>query len=286
MIPPEHVRRRIRWLVAVHLCLAASPLLWPLIPLERFLPALWAVYAVPIGGMLMLAFWVGLGTSRLAWRSAVGLAGSAYLALWPTAAAIVLGARQEPDMPLKWMEAYMTAAALYSIVVAVFGGMFLLMRCRWTLTRMELPTMPTQADRLRFSVLNLLVVTSLVAVVLMLVQSSRGDVSASSVSGPTWQSVATYALGFVIFSTNTLCAAQAALGKGSVPRNVLLVLLVAMFSGLALSLAAHQDQVGWLFVAGGTLIVVIPMLIVVVSLSVVRSCGFRLIPKPSLTEGR
>ena len=145
---------------------------------------------------------------------------------------------------------------------------------------------PTQADRLRFSVLNLLVVTSLVAVVLMLVQSSRGDVSASSVSGPTWQSVATYALGFVIFSTNTLCAAQAALGKGSVPRNVLLVLLVAMFSGLALSLAAHQDQMGWLFVAGGTSIVVIPTLIVVASLLVVRSCGFRLVPKLSITEGR
>ena len=111
VIAPEYVRRRIRWLVAVHLCLAASPLVWPLIPLERFLPALWAVYSVPIGGMLMLSFWVGLGSSRLVWRIAVGLAGSGYLALWPTAAVLTLTARQVPEVPLKWMEAYMTAAA-------------------------------------------------------------------------------------------------------------------------------------------------------------------------------
>src|SRR5450432_3769055 len=80
---PERVRRRLRWLVAAQLCLAATPLLWLFVPQGNwFLPTLWATSSVPVGGLMTLACWVGMGTSRVVWRPVVGVAASGYLAIW------------------------------------------------------------------------------------------------------------------------------------------------------------------------------------------------------------
>jgi hypothetical protein len=157
------------------------------------------------------------------------------------------------------------------------------MRYRWTLTRRELDNAAPRKDKFQFTVLNLLVIMSFVAVVLTLVHGSRGDGNTTSVKGQNWQSAATYALGFVIYLINTACAAHAALRTGLVRRNILLVLLVSILSGVAFSLAAHQDRLGYWFIAWGTLTVLIPTLIVIASLLVVRSCGFRLIPNVAIT---
>jgi hypothetical protein len=285
VIPPEHVRRRLRWLAAAHLCLAATPMLWILVPDGDWsLPMLWAMCSVPVGGLMTLGFWVGMGRSRALLRIVAGLAGSAYLAVWEPTAFVMKVSRQQPAVLSDWISSYLSMATPYGITVIMFGGMFLLMRYRWTLTRRELGNAAPHKGELQFTVLNLLVIMSIVAVVLTLVHGSRGDSGATSASGQNWQLVAAYALGFVIYLINTACAAHAALSTGPIRRNILLVLLVSTLSGVALSLAAHQDRLGYWFVACGAMTVLIPTIIVIASLLVVRSCGFRLTRSPAAVE--
>src|SRR5450432_2938023 len=175
VMAPERVRRRLRWLVAAHLCLAATPLLWLLIPDGNWsLPTLWATSSVPVGGLMSLAFWVGMGTSRAIWRFVVGLAASAYLAIWQPVSFMMKVARQQPSVPLDWTGAYLSLAAPYCIIVILFGSMFLLMRRRWKLAPRELQNALPHRGKLQFTVLNLLVIMSFVAVVLTLVYGSRG----------------------------------------------------------------------------------------------------------------
>lgn len=286
MVAPEKVRKRLGLLVAAHLCVAATPMLWLLVPDGDWsLPLLWATSAVPVGGLMTLAVWVGMGRSRAIWRLVIGLAGSAYLAIWQPVSFMMRVARSQSAVLSDWMSNYLSMAAPYGITIIMFGSMFLLMRYRWTLTRRELDKAAPRKDKLQFTVLNLLVIMSIVAVVLTLVHGSRGDDNTTSVNGQNWQAPAAFALGFVIYLINTACAAHAALRTGQVRWNILLVLLVSILSGVAFSLAAHQERLGYWFIAWGTLTVLIPTLIVIASLLVVRSCGFRLIRSPMAVDG-
>ena len=136
---PEHVRRRLRWLVAAHLCLAATPLLRLFFPYDMwYVPMLWATMAVPMGGLMTLAFWVGMGSPRVAWRFVVAFAASAYLALWPTTAIIAQEVRDNSYDSVGWSGRFLRTEAHYVPILILFSSMFLLMRYRWTLARLEL----------------------------------------------------------------------------------------------------------------------------------------------------
>ena len=86
------------------------------------------------------------------------------------------------------------------------------------------------------------------------------------------------------FFVNTACAVFATLGFGNVRRNIALVLAVAVLLGVAAAIAMRTDTVSWWLFGGSILIVVVPTLIVLVSLLVVRSCGYRLIRRPRKTS--
>src|SRR4051812_29832115 len=76
--------KRIRWLVFAHLILAAAPMLGLfLLFSEVTLPLRWALVALPLGSVMTLSVWVGLGRTRLLWRTAIGMAGGFYLSFWP-----------------------------------------------------------------------------------------------------------------------------------------------------------------------------------------------------------
>lgn len=273
---------RLRWLVAIHLLLAATPLLSLIFtPSIQLLPLLWAVYAVPVGTLMTLSFWVGMGRQYFLGRLLIGLGGSAYVALWPLVVNMVQQARDPNAAPISWTMHYLSLAAPYAIVVILFGGMFMAMRLRWTIGA-EVDAGIT-CHRLQFSVLSLLVIMSSVAVALTLMTASRGNVDATGPAPHTWQLVATYVLGFGAYFVNTTCAAHAALRPGPMVRNLLLVLLVSTLLGIALSIAARQDRSGWWLVAGGSFISIIPTMVVVSSLLVVRSCGYRLVRNSTAT---
>lgn len=73
---------RLRQLVAVHLVLGLTPVAGILVPANdlRFMPLIWALFSVSYGQLMLLSFWVGMGTSRTMWRLLGALLGSAYVA--------------------------------------------------------------------------------------------------------------------------------------------------------------------------------------------------------------
>src|SRR5262249_5261444 len=154
-------------------------------------------------------------------------------------------------------------------------GTFLLVGRRFELTRLERPDVDlAKSERLQFSMLQVMVVVSTVAVVLSLMRVTRAAFGHDPYN---WESVAIYSFMFIAFLVNTACAAFAALGTGRVGRNVGWVLGVAVLLGVATAFAMHNEtNDGWLF-GSSMLIMIVPTVIVLVSLLVVRSCGYRLV---------
>ena len=121
--------------------------------------------------------------------------------------------------------------------------------------------------------LQILVVMSIVALVLSLARATRD--SHGGVDS-TWDWLVMNAFVFVMFIVNTACAAFAALGLGNVKRNVGMVLIVSIILGIATAIAMRVEEMPWVF-AGSVLIAFVPTVMALVSLLVVRSCGYRLI---------
>ena len=89
-------------------------------------------------------------------------------------------------------------------------------------------------------------------------------------------------LGF-LSSFSTQCARRMRrCGPAGVRWNIGLVMVVAMLLGLVLAFATHDDQAAWWEFVGATFIGIIPTAMEVVSLLVVRSCGYRLVRRSTL----
>ena len=272
------VHRRLTLLVAVHLCLAAAPLVWLFVPLERRFPLLWSIESIPLGGLMLLAFWIGMGNQRLVRSLLIGFAACLYFSFFPAIVAVVKAQQSGEAIgsPLELLARLEESMGSCLIVVGPISAAFFVSRRAWQLATPVVAHEQTLTDAFRFSVLNLLVVMSLVALVLGLARASHHSTTAT-VQSQQWRLLASYALIFVIFVINTVCAAHSTLQMAAVRRNVVLVLLVSLFSGVALSLAFGYESIAGTHVLGGASIIVIPTLIVIASLLVVRSCGFRLI---------
>jgi hypothetical protein len=269
---------RIRWLVGVHLVLAAAPLVGLLLQFSVYtLPILWALIALPLGGLLTLSVWLGFGRTRLVWRLAIGLAASFYLSVWPFIQQCAQ-MHDSAEMPIyksatDYFMGYLEAVTPFGIILFLFGGTFMLMGLRFQLTRAEPDAKQLRNERLQFSMLQIMVVMSAVAIILSLLRATRrADVGES-----TWDWLMMNAFMFVIFFINTACAAFAALGIGKVKRNVGLVFAVSILLGVAVAIAMHNDMVSWWLFVGGMSLAIIPTMTVLASLLVVRTCGFRLV---------
>ena len=274
---------RIRWLIGTHVVLAAAPLLGMFFRPDsmQMLPLLWSLISLPFGGLMTLSVWVGLGRTRLLWRVVIGLAASFYLAVWPFVNQSI--SWPESMRPDHWFMSYLEAAAPFSILLFLFGGVFMLIGLRFKLAHVEREAMPPRREGFRFSMLQILVVMSIVAVVLSLVRATRESQAGSD---STWDWLIMMAFMFVMFIVNTACAAFATLGLGSVKRNVGMVLVVSIALGIATAIAMRNDEMPWLFF-GSMLIAIVPTLTVLVSLLVVRSCGYGLVrrtPKAPVVE--
>ncbi|MEN6497759.1 MAG: hypothetical protein ABFD16_25960 [Thermoguttaceae bacterium] len=273
------VSRRLRWLIAAHVVLGATSVLSVFLPPDaRFQPVLWALCSVLLAQLMLLAFWAGMGGNRSVWRLLGALGGCAYVAVWPLLISVLLPYFAETSSG-EWIYVYLPALLLISVMVLLLTGGCLVMR-RWfvELRRLPQPIDTVRPPRFRYSILHLLVITSVVAVVLGLIRGARQDDSLAA----QWHSLTLFALPIVVFLVNLVCATRAALDPGPIGRRVSLVFVVAILLGIALAFADRQDKIAWWLLPCSALVMTIPTAIVIASLLVVRSCGYRLIPKQSM----
>jgi hypothetical protein len=271
---------RIKLLLAALVVLCATPMIQPLIPFNVYwMPLFWAASAIPVGALLTVSFWVGMGNSPLVLRLILGLVGAIYAALWGCTSIILVQRLNSPsgvtqNQPISWI----AHVSQYALLVTVFGGTFMALRRWWRLELAANVDSPSPS-KAQFSILNILLLTAAVAVVMALIRVSRTTPTANIGSGM----LAATVLGFGTFFFNTACAAFAALSPTPTRRNCMLVLCVSALLGFAISLASGHERVWWWLIIGGAFISVVPTAVVLMSLLVVRSAGYRLIRKSSVT---
>jgi hypothetical protein len=268
--------KRLYRFLAVHVVLAAAPLLSLALPHDlAFIPIIWALFGVPIGSLMALSVWIGMGSARISWRLLGALAATAYVTLALTMVNVAQMIYYTGTISvLECTKTYATVAAAYSVVILLFGGMFGLVGRRFELRRVEPQEVLPDREYFQFSLLHVLVIMSVIAVVLTLLRASRDDIK-NTTSAFQWSAMDS--LAFTVFLLNTLCAACAALWPIGVKRNVGLVMVVALLLGLVLAFAMHNDQIAWLLFVGGMLMAIVPTGTEVASLLYVRSCGYRLV---------
>ena len=264
---------RIRRLVVPLLILCEAPLLSLLFPFNVYwIPLLWATSAVPVGALLTLSFWVGMGQRSPLIRLIWGTLGATYVAACSAAPELLNCVISSDDISLGSPRDYLLRVPPYIAVVAIFGGMFMLIGRYWRLV-VAADRDSTVTSKSQFSILNLLLLTAAAAILMAMIRESRSAANVQSFYGM----IVTTVLGFSIYFCNTACAAFAALSPTPIKRNCALVICVSALLGIAISLASGQDRIGWWLVAGGSLISIVPTAVVLVSLLCVRSAGYRLI---------
>jgi hypothetical protein len=276
--------QRIWWLIGTHFVLADAPLLGIFFePSMATMPLVWVFTSLPIGVIMTLSLWVGLGRTQLLWRLAVGLAATFCVALWAhvsTSSWMPEGVTAEP-----WLMSYLEEVVPYSILLVLFGGAFMLIGRRYQVVRVEPGREIASNERVQFSMMQIMLLMSAIAVVLSLVRASREMTARAPTEESFWGTVVIYSFMSVIFFINTACAAFAVLGFGRVKRNVAAVLAVSVLLGISMAIGMRQEVLeNWIMFAASTLVTIVPTLTVVLSLLVVRSCGYRLVRGSTWSE--
>jgi len=285
MIPDQQeCSRRLRLLVATHLVLAAAPLVGLMMPFDMAtLPIQWALASLSLGSLMTFTVWIGLGKSPLQWRMLAGIAGSCYFAIWPFIASAVRITERMGVLDLA--KFFLKTTADFAVVVAVLGGVFILIGRKFELKRLEFDNSSPRSNRFQFPVLYLLLLMLFVAIVLMLLKSTRINLTNQPTGEDSnWRLLAILALMLIAFLTIIVCAVFAALRPGAIGIYVGLVFIVALIFGVVVAFATNNDQTGvWQFI-GMSSTNVITTIVVLASLLVVRSCGYRLVRRDGTTR--
>jgi hypothetical protein len=269
--------KRLYWLVAAHVVLAAVPLLGIMVPFSmESLPLMSALIGVPIGSLTTLSVWLGMGSARI-WLRLLGAAvATAYVTLMLSIVNILQIVQYTGTIDgIDNLKNYSGIGLAYLVVVLLFGGMFALLGRRYELRLFEPHEVLPDRERFQFSVLHVLVIMSAIAVVLTLLRASRSDTGSATSDAFEWTSGDS--LAFIVFFLNTLCAAYTALWPSGVKRNLGLVMVVSGLLGLVLAFSMGDGETTWLFFVGAMFIAIVPTMVETASLLVVRSSGYRLI---------
>jgi hypothetical protein len=269
---PAAMPGRLKLLLAAHLLLGITPVAVFLLPPDLILlPLMWALAGIPVGQAMLLAFWAGMASPSRLHRWAGMVLGVLYLAAWPNVAVLISPynvGQAEIATLVYWI-------GIDSAILIVFTGVFLLIRLRFAELRLTGEIAPT-GSRYQFSILSVLVATSIVAMVVGLVRATFGSSDAS-------RGFLLNLLAVLAFSVDNVAMTWAVLAPGRMRWRVAVVLIVALLLGMSMAFAnvgnlAPNSQRLWLFTAQ-SLVFVVPPLVVAASLLVVRSCGYRLIGK-------
>lgn len=272
---PKQAYVRIPLLVAAHLVACTAPLLMPLVPLEEaYVPLMWALSVPTVGAMMSLSAWIGLGGSRFVVRLLGACGGIAYLAIWLAVINTVQSRRA--FSPGDLLGSYLTALGMYMGFLTPLAGIFLVARRWWNVKRIyDVGAFPPR-DWRQFSMLNILVLMSAAAIVLTFVKISR---SAPHASLGTWEWAVTSVVGIGILFANIWLGVRASLGPPPLARRLISAVVVAMLLGVAIAFTLGNDvHSAWVF-ACSCMMIPFATLIVIASTLVVRSCGYRLVPR-------
>ncbi|MFN0020114.1 MAG: hypothetical protein ACKVP0_17780 [Pirellulaceae bacterium] len=269
---------KLRTLVAVHLVLTALQLveLYQMTHVSSvwMMPVFWGAHGVIVGQLMLLAFWSGLGTARPDSRIAVTFAGTVYVAFWSSASHLISLWVLPNSFWGSWFIHFGVQFGQSGLLVMILGGVFLIMR-RW-FAHLECVTdvqVPAETSRFQFSIQHLLVITTVTAIFLA---SRRGKLEPLDVR----LMIITTVLMLGVFIVNALYAVRVTLRKGPIGGRMFLVFVVAILLGFGLSLIAGLHHLSWWLAALFAWSMTVPTLVIVLSLLVVRSCGYRLIPNP------
>jgi hypothetical protein len=271
------------WLVGIFAMLAALPVLTSFMRFDMTtLPLIWMAFSVPLGGMLLLALWAGLGPSALSLRIAGLLVGSFYLSLWPQLTLELLLPRQSFPRERPSLSEFVLSMLPTVGIAALLAAMFAAMRRWFQFKQLAAGESIASTTGVRYSVLNLLILMSFVAILLGLIRGVRGLAEPGPGMLQEW---AAYALFALTFFANSACAALAALGPGHVRRKCLLVLVIAVLTGTGVALSMGHDNLGaWMLIAG-VVPIMIPTALTLASLLWLRPCGLRLVRRARSAPG-
>jgi hypothetical protein len=283
-MPMTSVRNnRLLWLVVALMVVSAAPLLEPVLCLGiDETPRSWeqlmvsrtissALTSVPIGLLLTLSFWVGMGRQSIFKRLLGGLVGTAYVSFWPELLSRIEWSKLPPGITVPWEE-HVTRVLANVVIVALFGAAFMALRRWWKLDRAP-STRAEVAGKMQFSLLAILLVMTGSAVLMAGVRASRDSVSEN---GEGW--VTTVVVLVALCFANLVGAAFAALSPYAVRRYCLMALGTSALLGIAMAIATGEDENSWWYV-DGSLPGLVPAAIVILSLLAVRSAGYRLVRK-------
>lgn len=248
-------------LVAIHVVLGCLPFCFGLVPPDvRYMPIIWLLGSITVAQVMLLAFWAGMGANPPHWRLIGTLVGCAYLG----------------------MPAMVVGVALQALV---YGGILVLLSCvflglrRWfVLEKMPADITLAVPGGFQFSIFHLLVLTSAAAVLLGLVRSARLAASVDS----SWFTGLMWALMLATLAINAVSSAFATLALYAWRSKLIATCLVSLLLGLAICLATYRPfpispPLPWWVRLNGVLITTYLTLIIVLTLLVVRSCGFRIV---------
>jgi len=279
LLPPRGVRRRMAALVLAHVLLSATPLLagaLPYYPRSEFLGFVFSAFS--IGSLMLLAFWLGMGGGEFFLRLLlVGLA-VLTVAFWQLFPEIVLGRSQIGGWAT--LEFYAYLVAMWGLFAGLVAVAFLIARIWLIVVRPLRPDDLSRRSWIKFSMLHLLAAMSLCAVIFPLIRVARSE---SQGAGGLLAMTLALGIGYSALFANTLAAAYAALGRKPLAPRIAVSFVAAIALGLMVSFATGHDEYGWRMILSEQLIFVVSTAVIVGSLLVVRSCGYRLMRRPKRT---
>lgn len=274
---------RLKLLVVVHVLLSVLGIAqFRLMTGILWMPIGTAIASITLAQSMLIGFWIGLGSSRPRYRLLGWLAAAAYLAIWPALA--FPGVPPGGTADTSFLNGFIPAAILYAVSIAVFASIYFIIR--WRFATLQRNIVPVQAPiPVQFSILHLLVITSLASLVLASSRAAlRSDVNS------VWHTAAVYTLVISSFIITVVAVPWAVLRPGPVWRRTLLVLVCSLAAGSAISFVLYERIIvrqpwhWWLvFVGQAVAFGLVPALMLVVSLAIVRWCGYRLVSKRRAT---
>lgn len=258
-------RWRLKALVAAHLLASTALVSEHFIPgYINYLPLMWSVASLWIAQSILLAFWAGMANQSAILRFAGAAMGVLYLASWRLLGAVAAPrSRELPTMDVL-TDSIINVAPLGAVVL-VFTAIFWAAR-RWVvdLRLTSAAERASQPEHYQFSIRRVLIITTVAAVVLAMMRSKSDQV-----------------LDIVAFIINAVCAAWAALAIGPVKLRLGLVLCLAVLLGAAVAFEGMRSpgELPWWLSPAFAAFMVLPSVIIVASLLVARSCGYRLVAR-------
>jgi len=263
---------RIKVIVLLHCFLALAPVCMRFVPPHvRALPVIWAFASINLSQLMLLAIYVAMFAGNFRPRLLVATAGVFYIGICQ-----VIGERgmdvgtwvappASPYVRYLGMDAG-TLIILTGLLAVARGSMGFIRRMQVS------PLKPADA-RSQFSLLTLLLVISLAALVLGLVESSR---QAAGEKENAAAMIVQYVLFAIVFGTNLLATLPSTLGVGRVSGKLAIVFAVSAILGLSLGVSFGHDKIGWWLLPGSSLMTLIPTAIIASTLLLLRPLGFRL----------